>query len=142
MATLDEVKELASSEQGLCVVATTRADGTVHSSVVNAGPLDHPVSGVETIAFVARGAARKVALVAAAGRVSVTYRRGWAWAGVEGPAEIIDSSTPDVDLPTLLRNVFAAAGGTHDDWDTFDQVMVDENRVAVLVRPERIIGNR
>jgi hypothetical protein len=36
--------------------------------------------------------------------------------------------------------VFAAAGGTHDNWDEFDRVMAAEQRVAVLVTPERIIG--
>lgn len=143
MATFDDVRELAGSEQGLCVVATTRADGSVHASVVNAGPLDHPVTGEQTVALVARGAARKVALIAEAGRASITYRRGWQWAGVEGAAEIIstDSAPDGVDVPSLLRAVFTAAGGTHDDWDTFDRVMADENRVAILVACDRILGN-
>ena len=143
MATLDEVKELASSEQGLCVVATTRVDGSVHASVINAGPMPDPESGEEVFAFVARGSARKVALIEAAGRASLTYRRGWRWAGVEGPARVIDGArTPaDVELPGLLRAIFQAAGGTHDDWDTFDRVMADEGRVAIVVEPARIVGN-
>ena len=143
MATLEEVKGHAASEQGLCVVAMTRADGSVHSSVVNAGPMAHPVTGEEVFALVARGAARKVGLVGEAGRVSITFRRGWQWAGIEGPAEIIDGATvPDgVELPALLRQIFTAAGGTHDDWDEFDRVMADEGRVAILVQPQRIIGN-
>ena len=121
----------------------TRADGSVHSSVVNAGPMAHPVTGEEVFALVARGAARKVGLVGEAGRVSITFRRGWQWAGIEGPAEIIDGATvPDgVELPALLRQIFTAAGGTHDDWDEFDRVMADEGRVAILVQPQRIIGN-
>ena len=44
-------------------------------------------------------------------------------------------------LPELLRDVFTAAGGTHDDWDDYDRVMADERRVAVLVRPTRISSN-
>lgn len=143
MATIDEVKELAGSEQGLCVAATTRADGSVHASVVNAGPLAHPVTGAEVFAFVARGAARKVGLVGDSGRASLTFRRAWRWAGVEGPAEVIDhESVPDgVELPGLLRDIFTAAGGTHDDWDEFDRVMADERRLAILIAPERVIGN-
>lgn len=143
MATMDEVKQLASTEQGLCVVSTTRADGSVHSSVVNAGPMGHPVSGDEVIAFVARGAARKVDLIRAAGRASVTFRRQWRWAGVEGPAQIIDEdNAPEgVEVPGLLRAIFTAAGGTHEDWDEFDRVMAEEHRLAVLVAPERVIGN-
>jgi hypothetical protein len=31
--------------------------------------------------------------------------------------------------------VFSACGGTHDDWDTYDRVMREEGRVAVLVAP-------
>lgn len=149
MANLSEVKELASSEQGLCVVATTRSDGSVHASIVNAGPLPDPASGGEgqgdeVFAFVARGAARKVELIQSSGRASITFRRGWRWAGVEGPARIIDgTNTPaGIELPGLLRAIFAAAGGTHDDWDTFDRVMAEEQRVAVVVEPARVMGNR
>lgn len=143
MATMNDVNELAASEQGLCVISTVRADGSVHSSVVNAGPMSHPVSQESTIALVARGAARKVRLLAGSGRASVTYRRGWQWAGVEGRAEIIgaDNVPPGIELPALLRQIFQAAGGTHDDWDEFDRVMADENRVAVFIQTDRVIGN-
>ena len=44
-------------------------------------------------------------------------------------------------LRLLLRAVFSACGGTHDDWDTFDRVMREEGRVAVLVAPTRVYGN-
>lgn len=37
----------------------------------------------------------------------------------------------------LLREVFSAAGGTHDGGDTYDAVMRDERR-AVLIDPTRI----
>ncbi|MGI9613576.1 MAG: pyridoxamine 5'-phosphate oxidase family protein [Acidimicrobiales bacterium] len=144
MATLAELKDLAASEQGLCVVSTTRADGSVHASVINAGPMPDPEGGDEVIAFVVQGAAKKVALIEASGRASITYRRGWRWVGVEGPARVIDAArTPDgVELPDLLREIFSAAGGTHDDWGEFDRVMAAEGRVAVLVEPARIVGNR
>jgi hypothetical protein len=48
---------------------------------------------------------------------------------------------PDEELRLLLRAVFTAAGGTHDDWDTYDRVMREEGRVAVLVAPRRVYGN-
>ena len=143
MARIDEVKQLAGSEQGLCVVSTTRPDGSVHASVVNAGPMTHPATGAEVFALVARGAANKVGLIRAAGRASLTFRRGWRWAGVEGPAEVIDGDNlpAGVELPGLLRDIFTAAGGTHDDWDEFDRVMADERRLAILIDPVRVIGN-
>ena len=142
MATFEDVRRFAADEVGLCVVATTRPDGSTHASVMNAGPIAHPVSGVECIGLVVRGDSAKLRHVARTGRLSVTFRRGWRWAGVEGPASVIDSDpgAGDVGLSQLLRDVFTAAGGTHDDWDEYDRVMVAEGRVAILVEPARILG--
>ena len=72
-------------------------------------------------------------------------RDGFEWATVEGRAEVIgpDDPNPAVDaerLRLLLREVFTAAGGTHDDWDAFDRAMADERRAAVLVTPHRVYG--
>ena len=41
----------------------------------------------------------------------------------------------------VLRQVFAAAGGTHDDFTTYDTVMRDERRTAVFVHPARVYAN-
>ena len=32
-------------------------------------------------------------------------------------------------------------GGTHDDWDTYDHVMAQERRAAVLLKPDRLHSN-
>lgn len=45
-------------------------------------------------------------------------------------------------LRLLLREIFSAAGGEHDDWDTYDRAMAEERRTAVLVRPDRVYTNR
>lgn len=139
---MEAVRHYASSEIGLCVVAFVRDDGTAHASVVNAGPLAHPVSGEEVVGFVVRSDAVKVGLARRRGRGSLTFRREWRWVGIEGPCDIIGPDEPvaGVDLPALLRAVFQGAGGSHDDWDEFDRVMADERRAAILVHPERIIG--
>jgi PPOX class probable F420-dependent enzyme len=129
VADLEQVRRLGAQEQGLVVVSTTRADGSIQTSVVNAGVLDGE------IAFVARSAARKLDNIRRAGRAAVTFRSGWEWAAVEGPARVGGGD------PTLLRDVFKAAGGTHDDWDEYDRVMAAEQRVAVFVTPERITSN-
>jgi PPOX class probable F420-dependent enzyme len=143
MADLELVRRLGGASQGLAIVATTRADGSVHASLVNAGVLDHPVTGEPVVGLVARGSARKVALMRAAGRASLTFRDGWEWVSVEGPVQIIGPGDPvdGVDGPGLLRAVFSAAGGTHDDWDEYDRVMAAEGRVAVLVTPARVMTN-
>ena len=51
---------------------------------------------------------------------------------------------PRVDadrLRLLLREIFTAAGGTHDDFDTYDRVMREERRTAVFVHPDRVYTN-
>jgi PPOX class probable F420-dependent enzyme len=143
--TLDEVMELAGREHFLAVVATVRDDSTVQSSLVNAGVLDHPVTGEPTLAFVTYGAA-KLRNLRARPQVAVTFRSGWSWATVEGRAELIgpDDPNPEIDSERyrlLLRDVFTAAGGQHDDWDSYDKTMLDQGRVAVFVDPTRIYSN-
>ena len=34
-----------------------------------------------------------------------------------------------------MRDIFSAAGGTHDDWDTYDRVMADENMSRLFGLP-------
>jgi len=146
MSTLDAFADLVPGDHGLVVVSTARADGTIQSSVVNAGVMDHPVTGQPVVAFVAAGRAHRLANLRARPRATVVIRAGWQWAGVEGPTELIgpDDAYDGFDaerIRVLLRDVFTAAGGTHDDWDEYDRVMATERRVAVLVAPERTFGN-
>lgn len=145
MNDLDSFAELVPLDHGLVVVSTTRADNTIQSSVVNAGVIDHPVRGGAVVAFVAAGSSRRLANLRARPRASVVIRAGWRWAGVEGHVELAgpDDQLEGVDderRRLLLREIFTAAGGTHDDWDTYDSVMAEERRVAVLVTPERTYG--
>jgi Pyridoxamine 5'-phosphate oxidase len=137
---LTQVRKLAALERGLAVVVVARADDTVHASVVNAGVLDGGPGG-PSIAFVAQGSARKLDHLRYRGRATVVFRRGWEWVAVEGPVRIVGPED-EPDLPALLRSIFTAAGGTHDDWATFDRVMAEEGRVAVLVAPQRFTSNR
>jgi PPOX class probable F420-dependent enzyme len=129
MADIETARRLGEQDHGLVVVATTRPDGTIQTSVVNAGIIDGEV------AFVVRGDTRKISNIERTGRASVTFRAGWDWCAVEGPARVAGAD------PQLLRDVFTAAGGTHDDWDTYDRVMAEEGRVAVFVTPDRVTSN-
>lgn len=145
MATLDEVMELARREQFLAVVATLRADSTIQSSLVNAGVLDHPLTGEPVLAFVTYGAT-KLRNLRVRPQVAVTFRSAWAWATVEGRAELIgpDDHDPLVDadrLRLLLREVFTAAGGQHEDWEGYDRTMLEQHRAVVFVAPSRIYSN-
>lgn len=146
MTDLAPFAELVPLDHGLCVVSTLRGDGGVQSSVVNAGVLDHPLRGGQVVGLVAIGGSRKLRHLRADPRVTIVARAGWRWATVEGDAEIIgpDDPRPDVDgeaLRLLLRDVFRAAGGTHEDWDEYDRVMAAERRTAVLVVPRRVYTN-
>ena len=144
MADLGDFRRIAASDQFLCVVATTRRDGSVQASLVNAGVMPHPASGEAVVAFVAQGASRKLAHLRARPRATVVARSGWEWAAVEGPAELVGPDDGDLaaePLRVLLRDVFTAAGGTHDDWDAYDAVMAAERRTVVFVRPERLYSN-
>jgi PPOX class probable F420-dependent enzyme len=146
MADLATFEALVPLDHGLCVVVTRRADLTPHTSVVNAGVLPHPVTGERAVAFVAAGGTRKVAHLRADPTIAVVARAGWQWASVEGRAELIgpDDPHPEVDderLALLLREIFTAAGGTHDDWATYDATMRAERRTAVLVAPTRFSSN-
>jgi PPOX class probable F420-dependent enzyme len=146
MSDLKDFARLVTLDRGLCVVSTLRADTTIQSSVVNAGVLDHPATGSPVVGFVARGGTRKLANLRARPRATVVVRAGWEWVTAEGP---VDLAGPDDEfggmdaegIRLLLREIFTACGGTHDDWDTYDRVMAQERRAAVLVTPERVYSN-
>jgi PPOX class probable F420-dependent enzyme len=143
---LAQFSALSSREQGLVVVTTLRADATMQASVVNAGVLDHPLTGAAAVAIVVRGDSRKLVNLRARPQATIVARVGWEWIAVDGGAEIIgpDDPAPGIDgesLRLLLRAVFTAAGGEHDDWPTYDRVMADERRAAVVVTPRRVYSN-
>lgn len=147
MTTVEDAVALAASESGLAVISTVRADDSVQASLVNVGLLPHPAGGQPVLGFTTYGKV-KLANLRARPQLAVTFRNGWQWATVEGRAELAgpdDAQTwlsdPD-QLRLLLRDVFTAAGGTHDDWDEYDRVMAEERRAVVLISPTRVYSNR
>jgi PPOX class probable F420-dependent enzyme len=142
---LARVRELVRGERGLAVVSTLRSDGSVHNAVVNAGVTTHPLTGEEVVGYVALGRALKLRHLRARPRATLTWRVGFRWQSVEGAVTLIGPDDPlegfdPADLPQLLRDVYLSTGATHDDWPTFDRVMVEERRCVVLVSPERVYG--
>ncbi|MBX7456436.1 TIGR03618 family F420-dependent PPOX class oxidoreductase [Mycolicibacterium sp. 3033] len=146
MTTLSDAVELARDENGLAVVSTLRADSTIQASLINAGALAHPASGDPVLGYVTYGRV-KLANLRARPQTAVTFRKGWQWATVEGHAELAgpDDAQPwlesDQMLAQLLRDIFTAAGGTHDDWAAYDAEMREQRRTAVLISPTRIYSN-
>jgi PPOX class probable F420-dependent enzyme len=138
--------DLVPQDHGLCVLSTLRADRSIQASVINAGVLAHPVTGDPVVGLVAAGGSRKLHHLRADPRATIVVRAGWQWAAVEGTAELIGPDDPrrEVDADArrrLVRDIFRAAGGTHDDWDEFDRVMAEERRAAVLISPNRVYSN-
>jgi len=146
MTTLRDAVALAAPDNGLAVFSTVRADATVQASLVNVGLLPHPATGEPALAFTTYGKV-KLANLRARPQLAVTFRNGWQWATVEGSAELVGPDDPQPWLPgadqlrLLLREVFTAAGGTHEDWDEYDRVMAKERRAVVLIAPTRVYSN-
>ncbi|MQA97765.1 MAG: TIGR03618 family F420-dependent PPOX class oxidoreductase [Streptosporangiales bacterium] len=146
MTDVSAFADLVPLDHGLCVLSTLRGDGSVQASVVNAGVLPHPLTGERVVGLVATGGSRKLHNLRAAPRATIVARAGWQWAAVEGRTDLIGPDDPrtGVDaeaLRLLLREIFQAAGGTHEDWDVYDRVMAEERRTAVLLTPVRTYTN-
>jgi PPOX class probable F420-dependent enzyme len=148
VAGVDDIQKLVALDHGLASLSTLRRDGSVQCTVVNAGVIDHPVTGQPVAAFVGRPATRKIAHLRDNATATLLWRAGWAWAAAEGRVELVGPPDPPDgiavdDLPGLLRAVYAAAAGSgqHDDWAEYDRVMAAERRMAVLLTPSRIYVN-
>jgi PPOX class probable F420-dependent enzyme len=147
VATVDDARRLAGLDNGLANLSTLRTDGSVHGTVVNAGIIDHPVTGEPVAAFVARPGTLKLRHLRETPVATLCWRAGWAWCTIEGGVELVgpDDELPGIEpdaVPGLLRCIYsAAAGGDHPDWAEFDRAMAAERRVAALVRPTRIYVN-
>jgi PPOX class probable F420-dependent enzyme len=119
------------------VVTTIGRSGGAQATIVRAGPYEGQM------AFVVRGdTAKRRNLARNANCTVLTVQPDWRkFATVEGQAEVRGpENTDSEELRLLLRAVFAAAGGSHSDWDEYDRVMREEGRVAVLLKPERVYG--
>ncbi len=146
MVTLADFEALVERDHGLAVMTVIGPDGRMRPSVVNVGVLDHPLTGDRVVGAVLRGEAWKLAHLRARPRAALTLRAGWQWAAVEGPADLIGPDDPAEGvgperLRLLLREIFTAAGGTHEDFAAYDRAMAAERRAAVLVTPERVFGS-
>jgi len=146
MADIEDFRRLIAGDHGLVVVSTLRDDGTIASSVVNAGVLPHPGTGQAVVGMVLIGGTRKLDRLRKRPYANVVVRAGWQWAAAEGRIELAgpDDPMPGIDaerLRLLLREIFTAAGGTHEDFGTYDRVMREERRAAVFLHPERVYSN-
>ena len=143
MIDITRFAELVPRDHGLAVIALALPDGTAHASVASAGVLSHPITGVPVVGIVVGGGSRKLRHLRAHPRATVVLRAGWQWTAVEGTVELVGPDDPvdGVDperLRLLLREIFTAAGGTHEDFGAYDRAMAAERRAAVLVTPAQV----
>ena len=146
VATIEDFSRLVAGDHGLVTVSALRGDGTISSSVVNAGVLPHPLTGETVVGMVVRGGTKKLAYWRMRPYANVVIRAGWQWAAIEGAVDLAGPDDPrdgiDAErLRVLLSEIFTAAGGTHDDFAVYDRVMSDERRTAVFVHPDRVYAN-
>ena len=138
MPSLEDLRPLL--EQSRVVVFTTfRRDGMPQQSLVTVGELDGG------LAFTTRSVNAKALNLARDPRCAMMLvspdRRSFAV--LDGEAEVLGPDDLDAEALRLkLREVFAAAGGTHEDWDAYDRAMLEQGRVAITLRPARIVGVR
>ena len=146
MTQLNNVRRFLADETGLATISTVQDDGRVLSGIANCGIIPHPLTGHECVALVSMGKAARLKHVRRGSEVTISIRRGWNWVAVTGKADLIgpDDEADSIDadaLRLLLREIYQAAGGTHDDFEEYDSEMIRSRRAAVLVAPTRIIGN-
>ncbi len=146
MATIEDVRALLGSETGLVTAAVTGSNGKPVLTVVNAGVIGHPLTGAASIGFVAVGGSRKLDHLRRNAFLSILVRRGWRWVTAEGFADLIGPDDPATgfgphSILDLIRTIYSAAGGEHEDWNEFDRVMEAERRCAVILTPQHIYTN-
>lgn len=143
---LELIRELGGQDRWLAVLVTQRPAGRSAVSVVNAGVLQHPTTGEPIVAFVARGRTAKLGNLRRDPYATLVFRAGWEWVAVEGPTQLAgpDDHLEGLDtdgLRKLLRDIYHAAGGQHDDLDEYDREMAADRRTAVLLSPKRFSTN-
>jgi PPOX class probable F420-dependent enzyme len=121
------------------VVTTHQGNGSAQSSIVFSGAyLGHA-------AFVAvYGQSAKVRNLRRDSRCTVlNVTKDWlSWVCVEGKAQLFDyGNTESEEMRQMFREIYRACGDRdHPDWDEYDHAMVQQQAVAVLVRPDRVYG--
>ena len=121
------------------VITTFRANGAGHSSIVVCGAYQGHAAVV-----IVRGNSAKTHHLRRDPRCTVmSVSDNWrTCAIVEGQATLMDYHNTDAEkMRVELREVFRACGDKdHPDWEEYDQAMVTQDAVIVLVKPDHVYG--
>ena len=122
------------------VISTYQTNGAMQTSIVVCGAYQGNAAFV-----IVRGKSAKTRNLRRDQRCTVmAVDNDWrGYAIVEGQAQLKDyHNTTAEEFRVLLREVFRACGDKdHPDWEEYDQAMVKQDAVVVLVKPERVYGN-
>jgi PPOX class probable F420-dependent enzyme len=145
-ADAERVRRVAVAAHQLAVLATARPDRSIQATVVSAGVMARPSVGEPAVACVAIGGTVKLANLRRDPHATVVFRAGGEWVTVEGRVTLLGPDDPQPGfppdhVPQLLRDVFTAAGGSHEDWAEFDRVVAAERRTAVFIAMDRVYSN-
>ena len=121
------------------VIATRRPNGATHSSIVVVGAYEGNAAFVSVYAR-----SQKIRNLRRDPNCTVLgVTDHWReWVSVEGQATLFDYNNMDAEeMRVMLREVYMACSHTeHPDWEEYDQAMIDQEAVIVLVKPERVYG--
>ncbi len=121
------------------VIATRRPNGATHSSIVVVGAYEGNAAFVSV--YPRSQKIRNLRRDPNCTVLGVTDH--WReWVSVEGQATLFDYNNMDAEeMRVMLREVYMACSHTeHPDWEEYDQAMIDQEAVIVLVKPERVYG--
>ena len=121
------------------VITTFQASGAAQSSIVVCGAYQGSAAFV-----IVKGKSAKTRNLRKDARCTVmSVADNWrTCAIVEGQATLMDYHNTDAEkMRVELREVFRVCGDKdHPDWEEYDQAMVKQDAVIVLVKPDRVYG--
>lgn len=117
-------------QNGTGTLATLRADGSPHLSVVFASVVG------DGLYISSRQPLVKVKNIRHDPRVA--FSSGVRpWVTTEGTARIHDGD----DVLERLRTYYRTARGEHPDWEDYDRAMIEEQRLIIEIVPARAYGS-
>ena len=124
--------------QRVGVLVTTKRDGRPQLSNIT-----HAVGGDGLIRISVTDGRAKTKNLRRDPRASLYVGRadGWAYVVIEAEAELSAVATqPDDATVDELVELYRRVQGEHPDWSEYRQVMVDDGRLVVRLRPQRAYG--
>jgi len=135
----DPLKKLIRARD-LGVLATIHADGRPHLSTITY-EVDDAVSLVRISITDGRVKTRNLRRDGRA-VLHVSSSDGWSWAAAEGIAELspVARDRHDETVEELIE-VYRNIAGEHPDWDDYRRAMVDDARLVLRLRVNRLYGH-